>query len=114
MREHPQVEGGVNGGGQHEMDLPAMLGVPTIVSRFVTKTRALNGPVGIVGAGYIGHLFAQLFALTGYDVRAWSPTTSVHTLHDRLQESVSTLAAIGAVDASAADQVLSREHDALL
>ncbi len=85
-----------------------MPGVPTIVSRFVTKTRALNGPVGIVGAGYIGHLFAQQFALAGYDVRAWSPTTSVHTLHDRLRESVSMLAGIGAVDASAADKVLSR------
>jgi len=76
--------------------------------RFVTNTRALNGPVGIVGAGYIGHLFAQQFALAGYDVRAWSPTTSVRTLHDRLAESVSTLAGIGAVDASAVDKVLSR------
>ena len=85
-----------------------MLGVRPIASRFVTKTRALNGPVGIVGAGYIGHLFAQQFALAGYDVRAWSPTTSVRTLHDRLAESVSTLAGIGAVDASAVDKVLSR------
>src|SRR5438477_12210830 len=103
-----------NGGGQHEVDPPAMLGVPTIASRFVTKTRALNGPVGIVGAGYIGHLFAQQFALAGYDVRAWSPT-SVHTLHDRLRESVSTLAGIGAIDASALDDVLSRVsvHDDL-
>ena len=33
--------------------------------RFVTNTRALNGPVGIVGTGYIGHLFAQQFALAG-------------------------------------------------
>jgi 3-hydroxybutyryl-CoA dehydrogenase len=81
----------------------------------VTKTRALNGPVAVVGAGYIGHLFAQQFALAGYDVRAWSPTTSVRTLHDRLRESVSTLAGIGAVDASAVDEVLSRVsiHDDL-
>jgi hypothetical protein len=31
----------------------------------VTKTRTLDGPIGIVGAGYIGHLFAQQFALAG-------------------------------------------------
>ena len=35
--------------------------------------RALDGPIGLVGAGYIGHLFAQQFALAGYEVRAWSP-----------------------------------------
>jgi len=58
----------------------------------------LDGPVGVVGAGYIGHLFAQQFALAGYEVRAWSPSKSVHTLYDRLRQSVSTLADIGAVD----------------
>src|SRR5437660_6801590 len=68
----------------------------------------LDGPVGIVGAGYIGHLFAEQFALAGYDVRAWSPTRSVHTLHDRLDRSVSTLAQIGSVDPSAVDGVLTR------
>jgi 3-hydroxybutyryl-CoA dehydrogenase len=74
----------------------------------VTNTRTLDGPIGIVGAGYIGHLFAQQFALAGYDVRAWSPTRSVHTLHDRLGESVSMLAEIGAVGSSAVDEVLTR------
>jgi hypothetical protein len=42
---------------------------------------------------HIGHLFAQQFALAGYEVRAWSPTGSAHTLHDR--QSLSTLAEIG-------------------
>jgi 3-hydroxybutyryl-CoA dehydrogenase len=81
----------------------------------VTNTRTLDGPVGVVGAGYIGHLFAQQFALAGYEVRAWSPTRSAHTLHDRLRQSVSTLAEIGAVDPSAVDEVLSRvsTHDDL-
>jgi 3-hydroxybutyryl-CoA dehydrogenase len=65
----------------------------------------LDGPVGLVGAGYIGHLFAQQFALAGYAVRAWSPTRSVYTLHDRLRRSVSTLAEIGAVEPSAVDRV---------
>ena len=75
----------------------------------------LDGPVGVVGAGYIGHLFAQQFALGGYDVRAWSPGTSAHTLHDRLRQSVSTLVDIGAVDASAVEEVLTRvsTHDDL-
>ncbi len=53
---------------------------------FVTESRALDGPVGLVGAGYIGHLFAQQFALAGYEVRAWSPGRSVYTLHDRLRQ----------------------------
>jgi 3-hydroxybutyryl-CoA dehydrogenase len=81
----------------------------------VTNTRTLDGPVGVVGAGYIGHLFAQQFALAGYEVRAWSPTTSAYTLHDRLRQSVSTLAEIGAVDPSAVDEVVSRvsTHDDL-
>jgi 3-hydroxyacyl-CoA dehydrogenase len=74
----------------------------------MTTTRGLNGPLGIVGSGYIGHLFAQQFALAGYDVRAWSPTSSVHTLHDRLGTSVSALAEIDAVEPSAVDKVLSR------
>jgi 3-hydroxybutyryl-CoA dehydrogenase len=75
----------------------------------------LDGPVGLVGAGYIGHLFAQQFALAGYEVRAWSPARSAHTLHDRLHQSVSTLAEIGAVEASDVDGVLARvsTHDDL-
>jgi len=64
--------------------------------------------VGVVGPGYIGHLFAQQFALAGYEVRAWSPTGSAHTLHDRLRQSLSTLAEIGVVDTAAIDEVLSR------
>jgi 3-hydroxybutyryl-CoA dehydrogenase len=81
----------------------------------VANTRALDGPVGLVGAGYIGHLFAQQFALAGYEVRAWSPGRSASTLHDRLRQSVSTLAEIGAVDRSAVDEVLLRvsTHDNL-
>jgi 3-hydroxybutyryl-CoA dehydrogenase len=75
----------------------------------------LDGPVGLVGAGYIGHLFAQQFALAGYDVRAWSPGRSAQTLHDRLGKSVSTLAEIGAVEPSAVEEVLARVslHDDL-
>jgi 3-hydroxyacyl-CoA dehydrogenase len=75
----------------------------------------LDGPLGLVGAGYIGHLFAQQFALAGYEVRAWSPASSVHTLHDRLRQSVSTLAEIGAVEPSGVDDVLARvsTHDDL-
>ncbi len=68
----------------------------------------MEGPIGIVGAGYIGHLFAQQFALAGYDVRAWSPTTSVHTLQDRLRQSLGALAEIGAVAPSDIDGVLTR------
>ena len=62
--------------------------------------------MGVVGPGYIGHLFAQQFALAGYEVRAWSPTGSAHTLHDRLRQSVSTLADIGVIDTAAIDEVL--------
>ena len=29
----------------------------------MAATRTLNGPIGLVGAGYIGHLFTQQFAL---------------------------------------------------
>jgi 3-hydroxybutyryl-CoA dehydrogenase len=81
----------------------------------VANTRTLDGPVGLVGAGYIGHLFAQQFALAGYEVRAWSPGRSASTLHDRLRQSLSTLAEIGAVDRSAVDEVLLRvsTHDDL-
>jgi 3-hydroxybutyryl-CoA dehydrogenase len=81
----------------------------------VTNARTLDGPVGLVGAGYIGHLFAQQFALAGYRVRAWSPATSARTLHDRLRQSVSTLIDIGAVEPSAVDEVLARvsTHDDL-
>jgi 3-hydroxybutyryl-CoA dehydrogenase len=74
----------------------------------VSGTRTLGGPIGLVGAGYIGHLFAQQFALAGYEVRAWSPATSVHTLHDRLRQSVSTLADIGAAEPSDVDHALAR------
>jgi 3-hydroxybutyryl-CoA dehydrogenase len=75
----------------------------------------LDGPVGVVGAGYIGHLFAQQFALAGYEVRAWSPTRSAHTLHDRLRQSLSTLAEIGVVEPSTVDDALTRvsTHDDL-
>ena len=68
---------------------------------FVTDVRTLDGPVGLVGPGYIGQLFAQRFALAGYEVRAWSPGGSSRTLHDRLRQSISTLADIGAVEPSA-------------
>jgi len=81
----------------------------------VSGTRTLDGPLGLVGAGYIGHLFAQQFALAGYEVRAWSPGTSVRTLHDRLRQSVSTLAEIGVVKPSDIDDVVGRVsiHDDL-
>ena len=81
----------------------------------VSGTRTLDGPLGLVGAGYIGHLFAQQFALAGYEVRAWSPGTSVRTLHDRLRQSVSTLAEIGVVEPSDIDDVVGRVsiHDDL-
>jgi 3-hydroxyacyl-CoA dehydrogenase len=74
----------------------------------VSDPQALTGPIGLVGAGYIGHLFAQHFALAGYEVRAWSPHTSARTLHQRLRASVSALAEIGAVPSSAVDAVLTR------
>jgi 3-hydroxybutyryl-CoA dehydrogenase len=80
----------------------------------VTRTRTLDGPIGLVGAGYIGHLFAQQFALGGYEVRAWSPGSSTHTLHDRLRQSVTALADIGAVGPSAVADVQARvsvHHD---
>jgi 3-hydroxybutyryl-CoA dehydrogenase len=81
----------------------------------VAGTRTLDGPVGLVGPGYIGHLFAQQFALAGYEVRAWSPSASASTLHDRLRASLSTLAQTGAVESSAVDGVLARvsTHDDL-
>lgn len=72
----------------------------------MTGSRTLDGPVGLVGAGYIGHLFAQQVALAGREVRVWSPGRSAATLHDRLRQSVSTLAEIGAVETSAVDEVL--------
>jgi 3-hydroxyacyl-CoA dehydrogenase len=81
----------------------------------VSHKRALDGPLGLVGAGYIGHLFAQQFALAGYEVRAWSPGRSARTLHDRLRQSLSALADIGALEPSAVDGVLARvsTHDEL-
>ena len=75
---------------------------------FVNDPRAVHGAVGLVGAGYIGHLFAQQFALAGYRVRAWSPGRSAHTLHERLHQSLSALAEIGAVQRTAIDEVLHR------
>jgi len=74
----------------------------------MTRSRALDGPIGLVGAGYIGHLFAQQFALAGHEVRAWSPGASAGTLHDRLRQSLATLVEIGAVEAEAVDDVLGR------
>jgi 3-hydroxybutyryl-CoA dehydrogenase len=76
---------------------------------------SVGRPNRFVGAGYIGHLFAQHFALAGYEVRAWSPARSARTLHDRLGQSVPTLAEIGAVESSAVDGVLARvsTHDDL-
>jgi 3-hydroxybutyryl-CoA dehydrogenase len=81
----------------------------------MAATRALDGPIGLVGAGYIGHLFAQQFALAGYEVRAWSPGASTDTLGDRLRASLATLVEIGAVEAAEVDDVLSRvsTHDDL-
>ena len=81
----------------------------------MSGSRTLDGPIGLVGAGYIGHLFAQQFALSGYEVRAWSPGGSVRTLQDRLRQSVRALADIGAVEPSAVDEVLARvsTHDDL-
>ena len=81
----------------------------------MTAERTLEGPLGLVGAGYIGHLFAQQFALAGYEVRAWSPGSSAGTLHDRLRQSISTLAEIGAVETSTVDRALARVsvHDDL-
>jgi 3-hydroxybutyryl-CoA dehydrogenase len=88
---------------------------PALTWRFVTNPRTLDGPLGLVGAGYIGHLFAQQFALAGYEVRAWSPGNSTRTLHDRLRQSLSALAEIGAVQPSAVEDVLARVtvHDDL-
>src|SRR2546423_4204316 len=81
----------------------------------MTHTRTLDGPVGLVGAGYIGHLFAQQFALAGYPVRAWSRGDSAGTLKERLRQSLTALTEIGAVEASAIDDVLERvsTHDEL-
>jgi 3-hydroxybutyryl-CoA dehydrogenase len=81
----------------------------------MTGARVLEGPVGLIGAGYIGHLFAQQFALAGYEVRAWSPGGSSRTLADRLRQSVSMLAEIGVAETSSVDEVLARVsvHDDL-
>jgi 3-hydroxybutyryl-CoA dehydrogenase len=81
----------------------------------VANPRTLDGPIGLVGAGYIGHLFAQQFALSGYEVRAWSRGGSAGRLADRLRESVSTLAEIGVVESSAVHEALARVsvHDDL-
>ena len=68
----------------------------------------LEGPIGLVGAGYIGHLFAQQFALAGCEVRAWSPGGSAGTLRDRLRQSMSALTEIDAIDPSKVDGALAR------
>jgi 3-hydroxyacyl-CoA dehydrogenase len=82
---------------------------------FVTDAQALDGPVGLVGPGYIGQLFAQQFALAGREVRVWSRGGSSDTLHDRLRQSLTALSEIGAVEASTIDQVIGRvsAHDDL-
>lgn len=74
----------------------------------VTNPRTVDGPVGLVGAGYIGHLFAQHFALAGYEVRAWSPGGSAGTLHERLSQSLAALAEVGAVERTAVTDVVTR------
>ena len=81
----------------------------------MSGTGELDGPVGLVGAGYIGHLFAQQFAMAGHEVRAWSPGESARTLHDRLWQSLSALAEIGAVQSSDIEAVVARvsTHDEL-
>jgi 3-hydroxybutyryl-CoA dehydrogenase len=81
----------------------------------MTRPRTLDGPIGLVGAGYIGHLFAQQFTLAGYEVRAWSPGGSAGTLQDRLRGSLATLVEVGAVEASEVDEVVDRvsAHDDL-
>jgi 3-hydroxyacyl-CoA dehydrogenase len=81
----------------------------------VTEGRTVDGPIGLVGAGYIGHLFAQQFALAGREVRAWSPGDSARTLPDRLRQSLSALAGIGAIDPADVDGVVDRVtvHDDL-
>jgi 3-hydroxybutyryl-CoA dehydrogenase len=81
----------------------------------VGQERTLTGPIGLVGAGYIGHLFAQQFALAGREVRAWSPGGSANTLHDRLRRSLTALTEVGAVEPAAVDEVTGRvtSHDDL-
>ena len=81
----------------------------------MTGPRTLDGAVGLIGAGYIGHLFAQQFALGGYEVRAWSPGSSARTLPERLRQSVAALAELGVVEPGAVDAVVARvsAHDDL-
>jgi 3-hydroxybutyryl-CoA dehydrogenase len=81
----------------------------------MSDARTVGGPVGLVGAGYIGHLFAQQFALAGYPVRVWSRGESARTLKHRLRQSLTALTEIGAVEASAIDDVLEcvTTHDEL-
>lgn len=70
--------------------------------------RAIDGPIGVAGAGYIGHLFIQQFALAGYEVRAWSPGTSAKSLHQRLQKSLSAMLQIGAIDSDSMEHAMAR------
>ena len=81
----------------------------------VSASRTVKGPIGLVGAGYIGHLFAQQFALAGYEVRAWSPSSAAHTLAYRSRQCLATLAQIGMVEAGEVDAVAARvsTHDDL-
>lgn len=75
----------------------------------------VDAPIGVVGPGYIGHLFAQQFALAEYEVRAWSPSTSAHSLRDRLHQSMSRLADIGAIERASITPAIERVsvHDDL-
>jgi 3-hydroxybutyryl-CoA dehydrogenase len=81
----------------------------------MTDEQAAEGPIGLVGAGYIGHLFAQQFALAGHEVRVWSPGGSAETIGDRLRQSLATLVEIGAVEAGAVETTIARvsTHDEL-
>jgi 3-hydroxyacyl-CoA dehydrogenase len=74
----------------------------------VSASRTLGGPIGLVGAGYIGHLFAQQFAIAGYEVRAWSPGGSSATLGDRLRQSLGALSEVGGVDPAEVDEIVAR------
>ncbi|WP_308466597.1 3-hydroxyacyl-CoA dehydrogenase family protein [Rathayibacter soli] len=81
----------------------------------MTQERTLNHPIGVVGAGYIGHLFVQQFALAGTEVRVWSRGASARTLHDRLRVSLHALSEAGQVESSSIESVMARVsvHDDL-
>jgi hypothetical protein len=78
---------------------------PTKFAAMATE-RVMDGPIAVVGVGYIGHLFVQHLALAGRSVRA-----SARTLPDRLRDSITLLAEMGlveAVEASTDDETLAR------